>query len=54
MKKFTGTIRTNKQGSDCHFDFEVADDATEKEIDEIARECAFEFIDYWYEEDQNQ
>ena len=51
MKKFTGVIRTNKVGSDCHFEFEAEDDATEEEIDEIAREFAFESIDWHYEQE---
>jgi len=49
MKKFKGTIRTNKQGSDCQFEFEVEDDATEEEIDAEAREVAFENIEWSYE-----
>jgi len=51
MKKFTGVICTNKVGSDCHFEFEVEDDATEEEIDEMAKEVAFESIDWYYEQE---
>jgi len=50
MRKFKGVIRTNKVGSDCQFEFEVDDDATEGEIEEVARECAFELIDWHFTE----
>ena len=53
MRKFKGLIRTNKVGSDCHFEFEVDDVATDEEIDDIAKECAFEFIDWYYKEEGN-
>jgi hypothetical protein len=51
MKKFKGVIRTNKIGSDCNFEFEVDENATEEEIDEIAKEVAFESIDWYYEQE---
>jgi hypothetical protein len=50
MKTLNGVIKTNKQGSDCHFQFEVEDDATEEDIEEALRERAFEFIEYWVAE----
>lgn len=50
MRKFQGVIKTNIVGSGCSFEFEVEDDATEKEIEEAAREQAFENIDWYYEE----
>lgn len=49
MKRYTGVICTNKIGSGCSFEFEVEDDATDEEIEDAAREAAFENIDYWYE-----
>ncbi len=50
MRKFKGLARTNKVGSDCHFEFEVDDE----EIEDIAKECAFEFIDWYYKEVDNE
>lgn len=50
MRKFKGRISTDKVGSDCEFEFEVDDDATEAEIEETAREAAFNFIDWSYTE----
>ena len=50
MKIFEGSICTDKVGSDCFFSFEVPDDATEEETEELAREAAFEFIDWEYHE----
>lgn len=46
MKKFKGSISTNIHGSDCEFEFEVEDDATEDDIEHIARECAFDLIEW--------
>lgn len=50
MRKFEGCIATNKVGSGCHFEFEVDDDATLEEIEEIARETAFQEIEWWFDE----
>lgn len=50
MKKYTGYIETDKVGSTCNFEFEVENDATEEEIEEIAREEAFSLIEWSYEE----
>lgn len=50
MRYFKGGVSTNLVGSDCSFEFEVEDDATEEEIEEIAREAAFDYIDWWYDE----
>lgn len=49
-RKFTGRIGTDKLGSDCEFEFEVDDDATEKEIEAAAREAALEYVEWNYEE----
>lgn len=51
MRRFTGVIRTNKVGSDCSFEFDVEDDATEEQIEEAARESAFELIDWYFTEE---
>lgn len=50
MRKFRGAISTNIVGSERQFDFEVYDDATEEEIEEVAQMAAFELIDWYYEE----
>lgn len=50
MRKFKGSISTNAVGSECEFDFEVEDDATEEEIEEEARETAFNWVNWEYEE----
>lgn len=51
MRKFVGTISTNKVGSECKFEFEMDDDATDEEIEEAAREAAFNYIEWDYQED---
>lgn len=48
MKKITGWIATDKVGSKCEFDFEIEDYATPEEIEEEARNAAFEMIDWAY------
>lgn len=53
MRKFKGGISTNIVGSEREFDFEVEDDATQEEIDEAAQMAAFELIDWYYEEIEN-
>ena len=50
MRKFKGTIETNVIGSACEFEFEVEDNATEDEIEEEAKETAFNFINWQYQE----
>lgn len=50
MRKFKGRIMTNIIGSEVDFEFEVDDDATEEEIEEEAKEAAFNYIDWGYEE----
>lgn len=52
MRKFTGEIATNKVGSSCKFSFEVDDDVTEEQIEEYAKEIAFEYIDWNFSEDK--
>ena len=50
MRTFTGSIGTNKIGSDCKFEFEVEDDATPEQIESAAREAAFENIEWNFKE----
>lgn len=50
MKKFKGQISTNIVGSECQFEFEMPDDATDKEIEETAKELAFDLIEWSYGE----
>jgi hypothetical protein len=49
MKSFTGCVSTNKVGSECEFEFEVEDDATEEEIEAAAREAMFDHIEWNFE-----
>lgn len=51
MRKFTGVIKTHKLGSECDFAFEVSDSATNKEIEQEAREAAFDNVEWYYEEE---
>ena len=53
MKKVKGFIETDKVGSRCGFEFEVEDDATGAEIEEYAREAAFELIEWSYTVEEN-
>jgi hypothetical protein len=50
MREFKGFIKTDKVGSLCEFKFEVENDASDTDIEEIAKECAFELIEWNYEE----
>lgn len=50
MKKFKGSIRLNLVGCVREFEFEVDDDVSEEEIEQIAREHAFEHVDWNYEQ----
>jgi len=50
MRRFVGYISTSKIGSECTFEFEVDDDASEEEIEREARETAFNLIDWSYHE----
>lgn len=54
MRKFHGAITTDVVGASCPFEFEVEDDATEEEIEAEAKEAAFNWIDWWYEEVKDQ
>lgn len=50
MRKFTGFIKTNKVGSRCDFEFEIEDDATDEEIEEFAKQNAFDLLEWAYSE----
>lgn len=50
MKRFEGIITTDVIGSECEFEFEVDDDATEDEIEREAKNAAFNYIEWWYKE----
>lgn len=54
MRLFRGEITTDVVGASCEFEFEVEDDATEQEIEETAKETAFNLVDWWYEEVKEQ
>lgn len=53
MKKIEGYVKTNKVGSICEFEFEIDDDATPAEIEEEAKNAAFEMIEWSYTVDGN-
>ncbi|AUZ62058.1 hypothetical protein PRJ_5500 (plasmid) [Pseudomonas sp. XWY-1] len=50
MRTFKGSIKTDVQGSDVEFEFEVEDNATQAEIESEAKQAAFEHVDWIYEE----
>ena len=50
MKKYKGYVKTDRAGSTTEFEFEVEDDATEEQIQEIALECMWDCIEMNYEE----
>ena len=45
MLKFKGSIRTNKVGSECEFEFAVSDNATPEQIEEAANngDCSLNY-----------
>ena len=50
MRRFVGSIKTDIDGSDCEFTFEVEDNATVEEIEEAGKETAFGYIVWHYDE----
>lgn len=42
------SVSTNKIGSKCTDEFEIEDDAAEDDIEEAARECMFNMIEWNY------
>lgn len=53
MKKYRGYVSTKKVGSDCYFEFEVEDNATETEIQDMAIQCVWDELEFNYEEIKN-
>lgn len=45
-KIYEGRIKTNKVGSECYFDFEMPEDATEEEIESEAFSAAMEKVEW--------
>lgn len=54
MKKYKGRVSTDRVGSAVTFEFEVNDNATEEQINEIALECMWECISMDYEEVESE
>jgi hypothetical protein len=50
MRTFQGTIKTDVQGSEVEFEFEVPDDATQEQIDEEAKQAAFDCVQWHFDE----
>lgn len=48
MKKYIGFIETNRVGSKCEFEFEADELATEEELEELAKESAFNLVNWNY------
>lgn len=53
MKTIVVSISTGYVGSRKECEFEVEDDATEEQINEMALEAMWDMLDYsWYEKDE--
>lgn len=50
MRQFKGFIKTDMVGSECEFEFEVGDEATEEEIEQEARDAAFDNVEWNFRE----
>lgn len=50
MRTFIGTIRTDVEGSGVEFDFEVPDDSTQEQIEAEAKQAAFDFVHWHFDE----
>lgn len=50
MRRFIGYIGTEKDGSNCEFEFQVQDGADVDEIEEEARQAAFDKVNWYYKE----
>jgi hypothetical protein len=53
MKRYIVYASTNKVGSECTDEIEVDDDATEEEIEEAARDVAFNMIEWGWKPADN-
>lgn len=49
-----GFIRTNKVGSRCEFDFEIDAGTPPEQIEEMAREAAFESVEWNYSVEEKE
>lgn len=49
MKTIKVHVSTNRVGSECSDEFEVEDDTTEKEIEEMAKDAMFNMIEWNYD-----
>lgn len=49
MARYKVWIHTNKVGSECTDEIEIEDDATEKEVEEAAKDAAFNHLDWGFE-----
>lgn len=59
--RFVGRIGTDRVGSDCEFEFEVDEaelprgkQARQEAIEEMAREAAFQLVEWSYEQVENE
>lgn len=50
MRTFTGTIKTDVDGSEVEFEFDVPDEATQEQIEEEAKQAAFDWVQWSYDE----
>jgi hypothetical protein len=50
MRKFKGTVATNKVGSKVEFEFECDDDDTDEQIEEYFNEIIWDKVETWYKE----
>lgn len=48
MKKIYVEVATRKVGSQCAIEFDVDDDTTPEQIEEMAREQMFEMVDWYF------
>ncbi|MDR2910598.1 MAG: hypothetical protein LBV47_04435 [Bacteroidales bacterium] len=49
MKKIKVYASIGRHDSGNYDEFEVPDDMPEEEIEEIAKECAFNMFEWWYD-----
>ncbi len=54
MRHYKGYVKTNRVGSTVEFEFDMPNNATEKEIEEIALECMWDCIEMNYEEVESE
>jgi hypothetical protein len=49
LVRYVGYIKTSKVGSDCEFEFEAPADTPPDELEEWARDVAFNYIEWSFE-----